>query len=155
MEWILSPDIFANTTMCSLHIPFSCRISTSTPRTAPSVNEDTSDHCTSNSAASWGMQWPRIDTAHLCDQSGFSALPSLAVPSSYSDASQKRDFFSRAIFKAYKICPDQGAWSIAGKKYIICFCKSAKHAHKGHLWTSFKSQIREESKTKLKEKKVL
>lgn len=140
-QWILlSAHVFANATMRSLHVPFSCRISTSTPQPAPS-----------NSAVSWGTRWPRTSSADLCDQFGFSGLPSLAVPSPYSDASQQRDFFSRAISEAYKMCPDQGARSVeGGKKCIIHFCKSAKHAHKGHLWTSLKSHIREKSKTKVK-----
>lgn len=140
-QWILlSAHVFANATMCSLHAPFSCRISTSTPPPAPS-----------NSAVSWGTRRPRTGSADLCNQFGFSGLPSLAVPSPYSDASQQRDFFSRAISEAYKMCPDQGARSIeGGKKCIIHFCKSAKHAHKGHLWTSLKSHIREKSKAKVK-----
>lgn len=54
------------------------------------------------------------------------------------------------------MCPDQGAQSIEGeKKRISHFCKSAKHVHKGHLWTSFEWQIRKESKTKAKKKIML
>jgi len=43
-ESFFSPHTFANTTLCFLHLPFSCRISPSTPRPAPSVKGGTSDH---------------------------------------------------------------------------------------------------------------
>lgn len=52
---------------------------------------------------------------HLCDQCALSGVSFLAVLSPYSDASQQKDFFSRAISEAYKMCPDQGAQSIEGE----------------------------------------